>query len=355
MINKKPRLRDSVLLDAIRRLGGKVTATELGQELGYSDRTIRYRIKRLREKGLLDRLWPQTLDTKLGLGDANIILDMSEKRKALPREFLYCFPNFYAHYASYGRYNGYQTAAGYPIGNPQILDRILRAMRRMNIIKDSFVIKTIDFISLAGDLSKYNPETGWNWDWREWVEQSEKTLKDGERFPFEFDQNPASFEYDHKDIEIIAEMKMKGSITHKELSDIVGLSETQIGVRIRQLRDAGILRGYAWLTERTPKRIVLYTLIELDEPDHPALTCFLHLPFRKELIMDSPDRFVIRLMMNSSDVLGYLRGLETIRPYLSSYFVQTAVNIWIVPGGMRGFYHLHNEETGRWDLPILNL
>ena len=177
-------------------------------------------------------------------------------------------------------------------------------------------------------------------------------LKVGERFPLEFDQNPAAFDYDHKDIEIIAEMKMKGSITHKELSDIIGLSETQIGVRIRRLKDANILRGYLWLTERTPQTIVIYTHLEIDEPDYPALSCFLHLPFRKEIAMDSPDRFAVRLMMNSSDVIGYLRGLETIRPHFRSYFIQKAVNIWVVPGGMRGFYHLHNEATSRWEMPV---
>jgi hypothetical protein len=225
-------------------------------------------------------------------------------------------------------------------------------MKQMKIIKDSFIFKALDFISLAGDLAKYDPKVGWNWNWREWVKQSEKTLKAGERFPLEFDQNPTPFDYDHKDIEIIAEMKMKGSITHKELSEKIGLSETQIGVRIRRLKDAGILRGYLWLTEQTPSTIVLYTHFEIDEPDHPALSCFLHLPFRKELIMDSTDKFCVRLMMNSSDVGGYLRGLETLRPYFRSYFVQTAVNIWVVPGGMHGFYHLHKESTGRWEMPV---
>lgn len=352
MTKKKPRLQDSVLLDAITRLGGKVTATELSDLLGYPDRTIRYRIQRLREKGYLGRVWPQTFDTKLGLGDASVILDMADDYRKLPREFLDCFPNFYAHYVSFGRYNGYQGGVGYPIENPHIIDRMLRAMKNMGIIKDSYVLRTMDFLSVAGDLSKYNPQLGWNWDWREWAHQSEQTLKVGERFPLTFDHTPAPFDYDHKDIAIVAELKMNSAITHKELSEIVGLSETQIGVRIRRLQDANILRGYAWLTEQTPANIVLYTHIELEEPDHPALTCFLDLPFRKELIMESTDRFCVRLTMNSSDVAGYLRGLDAFRHHFRSYFIQYCVSIGIVPGGMRGFYHLHNESTGLWEMPV---
>ncbi len=350
---EKRRLTDQMLLDALTRFGGKVSATELGPVLGFPGRTIRYRMKRLREKGYLGRLWPQTHDAKLGLGDAGIILDMAEKYKGLPREFLFCFPNFYANYATYGRYNGCLTAAGYPLGNPQMLDRILRAMKQMGIINDSYVFNTLDFISLAGDLSKYSPEAGWNWDWRDWVKESEKTLKIGERFPIEFDSNPTKFDYDHKDIEIIAEMKMYGgAITHKELSKKIDLSETQIGVRIRRLREANVLRGYMWLTEQTPMTVVLFCYLELDSSDHPALSCFLHLPFRKEIAMDSSDRFSVRLTMNSSDVVGYLKGFEMLRSHFRSYFVQTAVSIKVVPGGMHGFYHLHKESTGKWEMPV---
>jgi len=28
------------------------------------------------------------------------------------------------------------------------------------------------------------------------------------------------------------------------------------------------------------------------------------------------------------------------------------VNLKVVPGGMHGFYHLHNESTGRWEIPV---
>ena len=145
---------------------------------------------------------------------------------------------------------------------------------------------------------------------------------------------------------------MNTEITHKELSEIIGLSETQIGVRIRRLQEANILRGYAWLTEQTPANISVYTYFELEEHNHPAFTCFLHLPFRKDLFMESSDKYVVRLTMNSSDMAGYLRGLEIFRQHFRSYFIEICVNIGVVPGGMRGFYHLHNEATGRWEIPM---
>ena len=352
MANQKRKLTDVKLLDAITRLGGKVSATDLGQLLGFPDRTIRYRLNRLKEKGHLYRIWPQTLDTKLGLGEAGLFLEMSEEHRALPREFIHCFPNFYINYATYGRINGYFAAGGYPIATPQIIDRIIRALKQLNVIKDCYRFNTLDFISLSADLSKYSPTTGWKWDWNEWVEQSKKTIKAGGPTDLKFDLNPGTMDYDHKDVAIIAEMKMYGQITHKEISKRVGLSETQVGVRIRRLKEADVLRGFLWLIPPTPESIVLYTIVELHDPNDPALSCFQNLPFRREIFIDSPDRVSVRLVMNSSDIVGYLRSFESLRPHFRSYFIQTVVNRNIVPGGMHGFYHLHKESTGRWEMPV---
>lgn len=349
---KKRKLTNTLLLDAVTRLGGKVTATELSQLLGFPDRTIRYRLNRLKEEGYLNRLWTQTLDTKLGLGESALLLEMSEEQRALPREFLFCFRNLYASYATYGRYNGYFAAAGYPIATPQIVDRMVRAMKQMNIIKDSYRFDTLDFISLSADLSKYSPTKGWNWDWREWVEQSEKTIKAGEPSNLEFNMNPGTMDYDHKDVAIIAEIKTHDQITLKQISKNVGLSETQVGVRIRQLEEADVIRGSLWLIRPTPESVVMYTFVELFEPDDPALSCFKHLPFRREIFIDSPDKVGVRITMNSSDIVGYLRAFEFLRSNFRSYFTQIAVNLNVVPGGMHGFYHLHSESTGRWEMPV---
>ncbi|MBY8996965.1 MAG: winged helix-turn-helix transcriptional regulator [Candidatus Thorarchaeota archaeon] len=352
MSKQKRKLTDEVLLDAVTRLGGKVTATELGQILGFPDRTIRYRLNRLKEKGYLNRLWPQTLDTKLGLGEAGIYFEMTEEHRSLPREFLHCFPNFYISYATYGRYNGYFAAGGYPLTTPQIIDRMIRALKQMNIVKDAYRFNTLDFISLPPDLSKYSPTAGWTWDWKDWVKQSEKIIKAGEPTNLKFDLNPSPMDYDHKDIAIIAEMKMYGQITIREISKRVGLSETQVGVRIRRLKEADVLRGFLWIIPPTPESIVLYTIAELDDPNDPALSCFQNLPFRREIFIDSPDKVNVRLVMNSSDIVGYLRAFESLRSHFRSYFIQTVVNRSIVPGGMYGFYHLHKESTGRWEMPV---
>ncbi len=349
---QKRKLTDEMLLRAVTELGGSGKAPELSEMLGFPERTIRYRLKRLQEKGHLYRIWPHTLDVKLGLGEVGLFLEMSDEHRNLPREFLFCFPNLYINYATFGRYNGYFAAGGYPIDTPQIIDTMVQALKQLNIIKDCYRFDTIDYIPLPADLTKYSPTTGWAWDWREWVEESEKAIKAGEPSGLEFDLHPRVLDYDHKDIAIIAEKKTHGHLTNKEISKRIGLSEAQVRVRIRRLMDENVLRGSMWLVPPNPETIAFYTFVEVDDLNDPALSCFLKLPFRREIYIGSPDKVTVRLLMNSSDIVDYLRAFESIRPYFRSYFIQTVLNRRYVPGGFHGYYHLHKESTGRWEIPV---
>ena len=348
----KRKLTDEMLLKAVTELGGTGKAPELGEMLGFPERTIRYRLQRLKEKGYLHRKWPQTLDVKLGLGELGIFLDLTEEYRHLPREFLHCFKNLNIHYATYGRYNGYFAAGGYPIEKPQIIDTMVQALKRMNIINDYYRIDSIDFKPLPADLSKYSPQTGWKWDWKEWVEQSEKAIKTNEPSGFDFVWDHGTMDYDHKDVAILAEIKGHGHISPKEISKHVGLSDTQVRARIRRFMEEDVLRGSVWLIPPTPDSMVMYTFIELDSADDSPLSCFRYLPFRREIYIDRPNRYAIRITMNSSDLVSYLKAFESLRTHFSSYFFQIVVNRTTIPEGIHSHYLLHKESTGRWEIPM---
>ena len=341
-----------MLLKAMAELAGTGKAPELGEILGFSERTIRYRLQRLKEKGHISRKWPQTLDAKLGLGELGLFFELTEEYRHLSREFLYCFKNLNIFYTTYGRYNGHFTAGGYPIETPQIIDRMIQALKQMNVVEDYYRIDSIDFIPLSADLSKYSPTTGWTWDWREWVEQSEKAIKNEEPSGFDFTLDHGTMDYDHKDIEILAEMKTHGYIPPKEIGKRVGLSTSQVRAKIRRLMEENVLRGSVWLIPPTPNSITLYTFVELDSANESALSCFRFLPFRREIYIDKPNKFGIRITMNSSDLVGYMKAFEFLRAHFNSYFFQTVVNRGTAPEGLHRHYHLHNESTGRWEIPM---
>ncbi len=349
---RKRKLTDAKLLEALTELGGTGKAPEIGKMLGFSERTIRYRLQRLKEKGHLYHEWPQTLDVKLGLCETGLFLEPTEEYRDIPRDFLLCFKNLYINYATYGRYNGHFAAGGYPRDEPQLIDKMTQALKKMNIIKDCFRFDTIDYIPLSADLSRYSPTTGWNWDWREWLEQSEKAIKDGEPLGLDIVWDHGTMDYDHKDIAIVAEIKAYGYISPKQISKNVGLSDTQVRARIRRLMDEKVLRGSVWLIPPSPDSMILYTFVELDPSDDSALTCYKYLPFRKEVFVDKPNKYCIKIVMNSRDLVGYLKAFETLRIYFDSYFFQTALSEDVTRRTIYDYYHLHKESTGRWEMPI---
>ena len=349
---KKRKLTDEMLLRAVTELGGTGKAPELGEMLGFSERTIRYRLQRLKEKGHLYLQWPQTLDVKLGLGETGLFLEPTEEYRYLPRDFLLCFKNFFINYATYGRYNGYFTAGGYPIDEPQLIDKMIQTLKKMNVIRDYYRFDSIDYLPFSADLSRYSPTTGWNWDWRDWVEKSEKAIRDGEPSGFDVDWDPSTMDYDHQDIAIVAEIKAHGHISPKEISKRVGLSDTQVRVRIRRLMEEKVLRGSVWIIPPSHNSLMLYTFVEIDSSDDSALACFQHLPFRRELFFDKPNKYCIKIVLNSADLGGYMKAFETLRTHFDSYFFQTLVNRNIAPEMMYDYYHLHKESSGQWEMPM---
>ena len=341
-----------MLLKAVTELGGTGKAPELGEMLRFPERTVRYRLQRLKEKGYLYHEWPQTLDRKLGLCETGLFLEPSEEYRDLPRDFLQCFKNIYVNYATYGRYNGHFAAGGYPIDEPQLIDKMIHALKKMNVIKDYFRFDTVDYIPLSADLSRYSPAAGWNWDWKEWLEQSENAIRDDEPSGLDIVWDHGTMTYDHKDIAIVAEIKAYGHISPKEISKRVGLSDTQVRSRIRRLMNEKVLRGSVWLIPPTPDSMILYTFVELNPSDDSALACYRYLPFRKEIFVDKPNKYCIKIVMNSSDLVGYFKAFETLRSYFDSYFFQTLLNESVTHETIHDFYHLHNESSGRWEMPM---
>ena len=60
---------DVAILKTLEEKGAKTSTKELGEILGISDRTARYRLKRLKEKGLLKKVTVRTYERKIGVGD----------------------------------------------------------------------------------------------------------------------------------------------------------------------------------------------------------------------------------------------------------------------------------------------
>lgn len=73
---------------------------------------------------------------------------------------------------------------------------------------------------------------------------------------------------DKLDIRILQELQNNGAITNLELADKIGLSPSPCARRVKQLQDAGIIKGQAILLEASSLELKLTALIQISMDRH---------------------------------------------------------------------------------------
>ncbi len=73
---------------------------------------------------------------------------------------------------------------------------------------------------------------------------------------------------DKLDIRILGELQRNGAITNLELADKVGLSPSPCARRVKQLEDAGIIRGQVTLLNASKLNLKLTALIQISMDRH---------------------------------------------------------------------------------------
>ncbi len=351
---KQPRTgfdsKDLAIVDALGQLGGKVSAEELAEITGYAARTIRHRLKRLRDNGYLAQLYAQTHEYRLGQGDVILVLQESSMRPCSLKDILSSIPWFYYHGPTYGKYNGYITHALYSLDEPDSIPRIANELLSLGIIDDYFFFETIDYESRRGNFKFFEYNKGWNWDWTQWIAETEQRISTSRNHSIALDFNPQVMSFDTTDLKLLRELKIESHRTLKELGDTVGLSETQVKRRITRLEQEGIIKGYRWNLCKIELPLYLYVFMEIPENTEAILMSFYHLPFPCEIAMESRTKYCVRIRLYGTELPGLLRGLTRIRGYTRSFFVQLAHDIPDVPADLSDLYY--NESSGKWEYPV---
>ncbi|MHA2424519.1 MAG: AsnC family transcriptional regulator, partial [Candidatus Thorarchaeota archaeon] len=250
--------KDLEILGALGRFGGKISAEELYEILGnkdkkksgYAPRTIRYRLKRLRDEGYLINLYAMTHETKFGMGDSVLVLEESEKSEGRLLEALAEIPWFYYQGATYGKFTGYLIHAMFSIYEPDGVTRVAEAMKEVGLINNYNYFVNTDYESRRGDFRFFEFNKGWNWDWSQWIRDSEGCIASGDATEIQLDEDQSPIDFDAKDIQLIAELKTESKRTLAELGDIVGLSQSQVKRRITKMENERIIKGYRWVLDK---------------------------------------------------------------------------------------------------------
>lgn len=326
-----------------------MSTEEIGAFLDLPPRTVRYRLQRLRETGVLKSTRVVAIERKLGLGECIFLVDATAHGAEVLPEVFQSIDTIYHNSPTYGKYNGFIGYSLYSLSSTTITDRILEDLRKFELISDFFIFHIIDFDVKFADYHDFNPAFGWTWDWSEWRDKIPKTLKSKKKFALPMDEVQPLVDFDSIDVAILRHLFDDGDITQRKLAEVLSLSEAQVNKRIRRLEDEGIIKGYRSVVNTSANEMSIICFIILEEPQDQLLSVFYQLPFPATITMNSRTRFAIQLSLNSQDMTGFLQGLDVLRPHLDSCFVQTLHDARMSIDSHP--YDLYNEKTNRWETP----
>lgn len=326
-----------------------MSTEEVGALIGLPPRTVRYRLKKLRETGVLSPTRVLTIERKMGLGESMFLVNATPHGTEVLPDVFHRIDTIYHNSPTYGRFNGYLAYSLYSLSTPRINQRILEEMQKCGLIYDFFIFDITDFDAKPADYSYFNSKLGWVWNWNEWRDQIPKTLKSKEKFKLPLDEVQSHVDFDRYDVLILKHMFDDGDITQKKLAEILSMSEARVNRRIRRLESERIIKGYRSTMCATENELNLICFIELEEPQDKILSVFYQLPFPATIIMESRTRFSIQIALSAQNTTGFLKSLDTLRPHLASCFVQTLHDAKMSMDSHP--YDLYNENTNRWDTP----
>ncbi|MHA2396995.1 MAG: winged helix-turn-helix transcriptional regulator, partial [Candidatus Thorarchaeota archaeon] len=334
------------IISVIDRLGSKVSTEEVGKELKIAPRTVRYRLKRLRETGVLSPTRVLAIERKMGLGENIFLVNTTPRGVELLPDIFHAIDTIYHNSPTYGKFNGYLAYSLYSLSSPRITRRILEEIQKADLISNFFIFDITDFDAKSADYRHFNSALGWVWDWDAWKDQIPKTLKSKKKFRVPLDEVQPIVDFDTNDVHILKHMFDDGEITQKKIAEILPPSEAQVNKRIRRLEEVGmIIKGYRSTVCATKNEMNLICFIELKEPQDQILSVFYQLPFPATITMESRTRFAIQIAFNAQDMTGFLKGLDVLRPHLASCFVQTLHDAKMSMDSHP--YDLYNQETNR--------
>mgnify|MGYP006269546987 CR=1 FL=1 len=343
--------KDLDIIDILDKFRSRVSTKQLSDILHIPERTVRFRLDRMRRRGFLQPLHVLTHERKLGLGE--IILVIQERQKnVLTKKLLDKIPYFYRYSATCGKYNGYLVNSVFSLDAPNTIFELVRAMQKSSLISDFYIFEIVDYEVKNMNLAYWSPEKGWTWNWDDWINGIEENLQKNEKINIPMSERPTVVDFDAKDIGILKHMISNAKITSKQLGEILSLSEAQVSRRIQRLEREGVIKGYksVFNPTSTDKLISFYCFFELENLSDKVLSCFYLLPYSFDLLMESRKKFCLRLSLSASDFNGFLRGFQLIKLHLDTYCFQI-----VQPSAVsraQEVYNLFSTDEKTWKTPV---
>ena len=156
-------------------MGTNTSTRKLSEELDIHDRTIRYRLSRLRKEGYLHPPTIQSHERKLGLGEYTIFVTSVPGKEQTLEKIFNDAQSIYFYNPTTGRYEGYVIYASYPLSNPTLVTNMVKELIKRGFIEDYHLHDVLDYKRRGCVIKRVflGPPV----DWSKWIKSIPRFMK----------------------------------------------------------------------------------------------------------------------------------------------------------------------------------
>lgn len=339
------------ILTVLGKLGAKASTEEMSELLGdIPPRTVRYRLKKMREAKLLSRRLVMTHERRMGLGESILVMSATQRGSKILPDLFAKLDALYWYSPTYGTYDGYYVHCLFSLASPRVGRRILEALQKNDLVSGFFIFDITDYEQIAEDFTHYHPGEGWKFDWSAWGDRIDENAKGDFPAQAKLSEVHPIVDFDDPDVKILKMLYQNGEVTQKEIAEELGLSEAHVNMRVHRLEDNGIVKGFRQIGYLPEAGLDVTLFFEVEESNVGLISSFYEIPHIGTIMMESETRFGYRPYLPASDYREFLRGFDRMRPYLKWYHFQTVHN----PKNLTRTLHpfdMFDVEKDRWETP----
>ncbi len=349
--------KEKALLRALIAMGPRNLAA-VAHSLGMPEETVRYKLRRFYERGLIFYIFVDL--SKLGLRPYYAELRFSPRWRPSAGQLLQSMYGY--SYISY--YTGYLTGshvAAYfsmPYGAGSHLRRLLDEMAEMGILEE-YRLRPASWVSYKGvEPDFFDPEAGeWDVDWNR--------IRPLEELPgrVDYPEERPPAEFDYYDLLIVSELQQDARIAVADMAERTGANEKTLSYHFnRHVVENGIVRRYLlrwWGAHYAKTNTVSYLELAISgirRRDLDSLRRSLEaLPFAysSRLLEEGEPTYVLQIMMPPN---YFNQSVTWLRDRLSELSVLDGTSFRLLDAresmGFTVPLELYNRESESWTIRI---
>lgn len=329
-------------LDASKE--SKVSTMEISEKLNIPGRSIRYRINRLKDKGILKEKTVIAHERKLGIRESFILIRENSIHRKKLLEIINENKAINWFVPIMGKYNGYLAHAINIVNVPNYPNILLKKMKKIELVQEFNIFELIDYKEEGWNYDYFNENGEWTWKWEDWY----KKIKNEESVENElnFAEKPINTSFDHIDIQILKYLYLKPEVTQKKISKTLSLSESQISRRIKSLEQNSIIRGYRTGFNPYLNSITFLCIFNLEKNANEIIGYLKQIPYPKTIAFGSKGLFALGIVIPVAEVKGILNCIHLLSTKtkgitIQFYLQEPSVNI-------QNFFDLYDTIKNNW-------